>query len=244
MFLVEGPHAVGEALASAQHRVEELFVTDAAAERDVDIMRAADGAGIRITEVNDRVAAALSDTVTPQGLVAVVRRSLVTLADVAAAQPRLVVVLADVADPGNAGTVIRTADAAGADAVVIAGHGVDPLNPKCVRASAGSLFHLPVVEHPDTAAALGTLRTVGLRTMATVLDADQDLYAAADAGALDSPTAWLFGNEAHGVPPELAAGADLTVSIPIYGRAESLNLATAVALCLYASAQAQRRERR
>jgi TrmH family RNA methyltransferase len=244
MFLVEGPHAVSEALASAQHRVEELFVTDHAADRDVDILRAADGAGIRITEVGDRVAAALSDTVTPQGLVAVVRRSTVSLSEVAARQPRLVVVLTDVADPGNAGTVIRTADAAGADAVVIAGHGVDPFNPKCVRAAAGSLFHLPVVAHADSASASDLLRAAGLRTVATVLGADHDLYDAAAAGDLDGPTAWLFGNEAHGVPAEVAAGADLTVSIPIYGQAESLNLATAAAVCLYASAQAQRRAER
>ena len=152
---------------------------------------------------------------------------------------RLVVICADVRDPGNAGTVIRTADAAGADCVVLAGSSVDAYNPKTVRASAGSLFHLPVAVEPDVVTAVAAARAAGL----TVLAADGAGEVVLDRGAeglLAGPTAWLFGNEAWGLPPETAALADHRVRIPIHGRAESLNLSTAAALCLYASAAAQR----
>ena len=154
------------------------------------------------------------------------------LADLLGAAPRLVAVLADVRDPGNAGTVIRCADAAGADLVVLAGTSVDPYNPKTVRASVGSLFHLPIAVEPDAAAAVSALRAAGLTVLATAGDGEVSLYDA----PVDVPTAWLFGNEAHGLPDDLAALADHRVSIPIHGRAESLNLSTAAALCLYESA--------
>ena len=145
---------------------------------------------------------------------------------------------ADVRDPGNAGTVVRCADAAGADAVVLTGHSVDAYNPKTVRASAGSLFHLPLALEPDPAAAVAGLRERGLTVLAADGGGEVDLF---DADSLLArPTAWLFGNEAWGLPPELAGLADHRVRIPILGAAESLNLATAAAVCLYASARAQR----
>ena len=154
------------------------------------------------------------------------------------AAPRLVAVCADVRDPGNAGTVLRTADAAGADAVVLAGSSVDAYNPKTVRATVGSLFHLPVSLEPDPVAAVSAARDAGLVVLAADGDGEVDLFAADD--LLARPTAWLLGNEAHGLPDDLAAAADHRVRIPIHGRAESLNLATAAAVCLYASARAQR----
>jgi TrmH family RNA methyltransferase len=162
------------------------------------------------------------------------------LADVLAAGPRLVAVLAHARDPGNAGTVIRTADAAGAAAVLLTGDSVDPYNGKCVRASAGSLFHLPISVGGDAAADLPALRAAGLRVLAADGHAEVDLDQAADAGLLAGPTAWVFGNEAWGLPEQTRALADEVVRVPIYGRAESLNLATAAAVCLYASARAQR----
>jgi TrmH family RNA methyltransferase len=134
--------------------------------------------------------------------------------------------------------VIRCADAAGADAVVLAGDSVDPYNPKTVRASAGSLFHLPVNQAADPYAAVRAAQDAGLQVLAAVGAGEVDLHDAGD--LLRAPTAWLFGNEAHGLPPELAALADHRVSIPIHGRAESLNLSTAAAVCLYASARAHR----
>ena len=170
---------------------------------------------------------------TPAGVVALCRYVDVPVADVLAGA-RLVAICADVRDPGNAGTVIRTADAAGADGVVLAGSSVDAYNPKTVRASVGSLFHLPVAVEPSAEAAVLAARAAGLTVLAADGAGEVGLYDAPLAG----PTAWLFGNEAWGLPPELAALADHRVSIPIHGRAESLNLSTAAALCLYESARA------
>ncbi|MGA8248273.1 MAG: RNA methyltransferase, partial [Nocardioides sp.] len=148
-----------------------------------------------------------------------------------------VVICADVRDPGNAGTLVRTADAMGADAVVLAGHSVDPYNAKTVRASVGSLFHLPVVVEPDTSVAVRAVRAAGLVVLAAEGTGELALD---DAGeVLAGPTAWLFGNEAWGLPDELAASADHRVRIPLHGAAESLNLATAAAICLHESARSR-----
>jgi TrmH family RNA methyltransferase len=182
--------------------------------------------------------------VTPQGLLAVCDFVDVPLASITdKSQPRLVALLANVRDPGNAGTVLRTADAAGAHAVVFADASVDPYNGKCVRASAGSLFHLPVVATAGLEEAVGTLRQAGLRIVAADGRAGHSLDDPAVRDRLAEPTAWMFGNEAWGLPPELVALADEPVAVPIYGRAESLNLAAAAAVCLYASARAQRVQR-
>ena len=236
---MEGPHATSAALASSRHVVDELFVTPAAAERDRDLLRTAAAGGTRVTLVTDRVADTLSDTVTPQGVVAVVRGDDADLAGVLAGRPQLIAVLVDVADPGNAGTVIRTADAVGADAVVLTGASVDPHNPKCVRASAGSLFHLPVARGGDVVGAMTALREAGVRLIATTLEGADDLDSSAVHALLAGPVAWLFGNEAHGLPDAVTALADVRVRIPIRGAAESLNLAAAAAICLYATARAQ-----
>jgi TrmH family RNA methyltransferase len=190
------------------------------------------------TLVDDRALASLSDSVTPAGIVAVCRHLDVPLGEALSGTPRLVAVCADVRDPGNAGTVLRTADAAGADAVVLAGSSVDAYNPKTVRATVGSLFHLPVALAPDPGAVVAAVRDAGLQVLAADGGGEVDLFAADD--LLARPTAWLLGNEAHGLPADLAASADHRVRIPIHGRAESLNLATAAAVCLYASARAQR----
>jgi RNA methyltransferase, TrmH family len=215
----------------------ELFVTGAAADRHGDLVGQAGRQGIAVHAVSGEVMAELAQTVTPQGLLAVCRFIDVPLADLVAARPRLVAVLANVRDPGNAGTVLRTADAAGAGGVIFTSASVDPYNSKCVRSSAGSLFHLPVVTGADPAAAAAALRGAGL----TLLAADGSAGRVLDGGdpALAGPTAWLFGNEAWGLPADLLALADAVVAVPIYGRAESLNLAAAAAVCLYSSAARQ-----
>lgn len=231
LFLADGPKAVEGAL-SVPDCVVEVFATPAAAEQHADLL--ADAPQVWLVE--DRAMESLSDSVSPAGVVAVCRFLDVSLEDVLAGDPRLITVCADVRDPGNAGTVIRTSDAAGAAAVVLAGHSVDPYNPKTVRATVGSLFHLPVVVVPDPAEAVTRLQQAGLTVLAADGGGEVDLFEA----DLVPRTAWLFGNEAWGIPSELAALADHRVSIPIHGRAESLNLATAAAVCLYASARAQR----
>ena len=237
-FLAEGPQAVREAVARPG-TVLEVFVTRDAAARHPEILAAAAGAPVHV--VSGEVMTALAQTVAPQGLVAVCSVLDRPLAEVLAGAPRLVAVLAHARDPGNAGTVIRTADAAGADAVLFTGESVDPYNAKCVRASAGSLFHLPVCVGGAAEVDLPSLRAAGLRILAADGHSDLDLDSAADEGLLDGPTAWVFGNEAWGLPEVTRALADVVVRVPIHGRAESLNLATAAAVCLYASARAQRR---
>lgn len=233
-FLAEGAQCVLEAVARPD-TVVEVFATAAALDRYGDRF-----AGVRVDEISERAAAKLSETTTPQGLVAVCRRVDVPLAAALAHSPRLVAVLVEPADPGNLGTVLRTADAAGADAVVVAG-GVDVYNGKAVRASAGSLFHVDVVIGVDTRALVAAGRRAGLAVYATSGTGSRDLDELAESGDLGRPTMWLFGSEAHGLPRAAMEAADASVRVPIYGRAESLNLAAAAALCLYASARAQRR---
>jgi TrmH family RNA methyltransferase len=237
-LLVEGPTGIEAALAAGS--VLELFFTAAAHDRQGDLVERARARGIAVDEISDRAAAALSETVTAPGIVAVCTRVDVDLDTVLAGNPRLVVVLVDTNDPGNAGAIVRTADAAGAAAVIACG-GVDLYNGKAVRATAGSLFNLPIVLAVDAEAVVARLQAGGLSVLATSGAGRDGLDTLEDAGDLIRPTAWIFGSEAHGLPPGLMAAADRTVRIPIYGRAESLNLAAAAAVCLYASARAQRR---
>ncbi|GAA4571055.1 RNA methyltransferase [Micromonospora coerulea] len=238
-FLAEGPQAAREALARPG-TVTELFGTPAALDRYADLAAQAARADVPVSEVTDDGLAALAETVAPQGLVAVCRHLDVSLEVALGRGPRLVAVLAEIRDPGNAGTVLRTADAAGAGAVIFAGEAVDPYNGKCVRSSAGSLFHVDVVRAPDPLDVVAALRAAGLTVLATTGYGDSDLDDLIDYGRLAAPTAWVFGSEAHGLPEELTAAADARVRVPLHGRAESLNLAAAAAVCLYASARALR----
>jgi RNA methyltransferase, TrmH family len=233
-FLAEGPQAVGSALAAGV--VVELFGTDAAFSRHPELVAQAE----TVSLVDDGVIAALAETVQPQGLVAVCSQVDVSLLEALSKQPRLIAVAVDIRDPGNAGTVLRTADAAGAGVVVFAGDAVDPYNGKCVRASAGSLFNVDIVRdrHPETV--IDDLRDSGVQILAATGYGDADLDDLADDGSLAKPTAWLFGSEAHGLSEELLSSADQRVRVPVYGGAESLNLAAAAAVCLYASARALR----
>jgi len=234
LFLADGPKAVEGAL-SVRGCAVEVFATSTA---DVASLReAALAVDVSWTLVDDRAMSSLSDSVTPAGVVAVCRFLDADPADVVR-DASLVVVCADVRDPGNAGTVIRTADAVAADGILLAGHSVDPYNAKTVRASVGSLFHLPHALAPDTSGAVATARDAGLVVLAADGAGEVDLFEADE--LLRGPVAWLLGNEAWGLPPETAALADHRVRIPIPGRAESLNLATAAAVCLYATARARR----
>lgn len=232
-FLVEGPNLVEAAL--RRGFVSEVFATEEAAGRFRSILGDAP-----VQLVTERAAKALSDTVTPVGLIAVCSMPQTTLADVLDGQPKLVAVAAEMSDPGNAGTLIRIADAMGAAAVVLVGHSVDPYNGKCLRASAGSIFAIPVVAEVDAAQAVSSLSAAGLQVLATTVDGELSLDAPEVEAELSAPTAWLFGPEAHGLSPELAALATHRVHIPMPGSAESLNIASAASICLYQSARAQR----
>jgi RNA methyltransferase, TrmH family len=248
-FLAEGPQAVREALVNAADGgtgIRELFVTADARARHAELMERAVALGVPVHLASGAVLGELSETVTPQGVVAVCDVLDVSLsaalelssdADV----PALFVLLAAVRDPGNAGTVLRTADAAGAAAVVFSDNSVDPYNGKCVRASAGSVFHLPIVVGEPVLAAMSTLRSSGHQVFAA--DSSHDSVSLDELERdrrLAQPTTWVFGNEAWGLPADIVKAADVAVRVPIYGRAESLNLAAAAAVCLYASARARR----
>jgi RNA methyltransferase, TrmH family len=226
-FLAEGPNLVEAAL--RRGLVSEVFATENAMSRYGGLLTDAS-----VQLVTERAAKALSDTVTPVGLVAVCSVPETTLDDVLADAPRLVAVAVEISEPGNAGTLIRIADAMGADAVVLAGHSVDPYNGKCLRASAGSIFSIPVVSASDAGDAVDALTETGLQVLATTVDGERSL----DDADLSQPTAWLFGPEAHGLSADLAAKATHRVHIPMPGNAESLNVASAAAICLYQSARA------
>lgn len=261
-FLAEGPQAVREALrlhraslaAGEPGVVDDVYLTAETLERYPDF-----GAVLPPRMVTTEVLAAMSSTVTPQGAVAVCRFIDVPLEAVLKAKPKLVAVLVEVRDPGNAGTILRAADSAGADAVIFTDGSVDVYNPKAVRSTVGSLFHLPVVVGADAGGLLEELTAHGMTVLAADgygrlnLDELQDDSAArrlasstvvSDRSAahphLEEPTAWLFGNEAQGLAQPMLEGAHHRVSVPIYGNAESLNVGTAATVCLYASARAQR----
>ncbi len=238
-FLLEGPQSVGEALAFRPELIVELFGTPTALERYPEVAVAAGAEGIDVQFVTEPVLEAMADTVTPQGIVAVCRQFPTSVKDVFAAEPKLVVILEEVRDPGNAGTIIRAADAAGADAVIMTGRSVDLYNPKVVRSTTGSLFHVPVAVGVELTAIVDRCREVGLQVLAADVKGD-DLLAARTEGVLAEPTAWLFGNEARGLTDADLARADRALVVPIYGHAESMNLATAASVCLYESAFAHR----
>ena len=249
-FLVEGPRGVGEAVRHAAAHVHDLYLTPEAADRHADILARARAAGLYTHTVTPRVMAAMSADA--QGVLAVVA----TTALAAGPQPqedgagageglaerlagaRLVAVLAEAQDPGNAGTIIRTADAAGADAVVLVRGSVDATNPKVVRSTAGSLFHLPVLTGAGLGEVLEALDGAGLAVLAADGSGPVGLFDADE--LLARPCAWLFGNEARGLAPEVLERAEAVVSVPVLGAAESLNVAAAAAVCLYASVRAQR----
>jgi RNA methyltransferase, TrmH family len=239
LFLAEGPQAVREALAAGV--VAELFGTLDGYGRARDLVDTANAADIPVWPVTEPALSGLIDTITPQGVVAVCRHlHHDELRRVLDDSPKLVVVLAGISDPGNAGTVLRTADAAGANAVIFPEGTVDPYNGKCVRASAGSVFHLDIVRGGSAEAAVRDLRAAGLTVLAADSHGSVGLDEEVDSGALTGRIAWVFGSEAHGLPEPVAALVDRRVSVPIYGLAESLNLAAAAAVCLYASARAHR----
>jgi RNA methyltransferase, TrmH family len=234
-FLAEGPQAVREALRQPGV-LTELFVTSQGAGRHPELVAEAASQGAVVHEISGEVMGEVAQTITPQGLVGICRFIDVELASLLELAPRLLTVLANVRDPGNAGTVLRTADAAGADGVIFSAASVDPYNSKCVRSSAGSLFHLPVVAGAPIAETVERLRASGIQVLAADGSATRVLDGA-EGPDLTRPTAWLFGNEAWGLPDDVLALADTAVAVPIYGRAESLNLAAAAAVCLYASAR-------
>jgi TrmH family RNA methyltransferase len=234
-FVIDGPTLLAEALASGV-AVDEVFTTGGHPE----LVAAAEAVGAVVREVRDEVLARATDPTTPQGVAAVARRFEVPLDDAlqAAASGPLSLVLVDVNDPGNAGTLVRAAEAAGAAAVLFCGSSVDPSNGKCVRASAGALFHLPVASGGDVGRVLQRLSDLEVHRVATVVDGGTP-YDAAD---LTGPLALVLGSEAHGLPADVVDAVDERLTIPMAGRAESLNVAMAGAVLCFESLRQRRAE--
>ncbi|HEY5229856.1 MAG TPA: RNA methyltransferase [Galbitalea sp.] len=239
LFLLEGPQAVSEALRFRPELVVELYGTPTALERYPDIAQAAALADVDVEFVTEEVLDSMADTVTPQGIVAACKQFPTSAKDLFSGSPKLIAILEEVRDPGNAGTIIRAADAAGADGVILTGRSVDLYNPKVVRATTGSLFHLPVAIGAELETVIERAHAAGMQVVAADIKGS-DLLTARRDGILAQPTAWLFGNEARGLTDAHYELADQAIAVPIYGAAESMNLATAASVCLYESAFAQR----
>lgn len=259
-FLVEGPQAVREALKASQHNpslVTQVYAAEGFLDANPEFVELLSGTRVFTRTVTGQVLLAMADTMTPQGIIAVARITEPTLEEIFAQQPKLIAVLCQVQDPGNAGTILRAADAAGADAVVLTKGSVDIYNPKAVRSTVGSLFHLPVLSAVDFAELAQLARANGVQLLAADGYGAHDLDALQDASvlrrhdsgagatqnepALEQPSAWLFGNEGQGLNDEEKHASDYGVAVPLYGAAESLNVGTAATVCLYASARAQSR---
>jgi TrmH family RNA methyltransferase len=236
LFLLEGPQGLKEAL-NRPRLIVELYATEDAVARYSDLFERAQAARIELQLVTEQVLKVMTDTATPQGILAVCEQLHVSLEDVIAIKPQLIALLANIRDPGNAGTVLRAADAAGADAVIFSDNSVDVYNPKVVRSTTGSLFHLPVVIGASITETIASLQAAGIQAFAA--DGGGRSLTELAPGTLAKPTVWVFGNEAWGFEPETLQAVDETVGLPIYGAAESLNLATAASVCLYESAFAQ-----
>ncbi|MEY4985510.1 MAG: hypothetical protein RLZZ359_396 [Actinomycetota bacterium] len=236
LFLLEGPQGLKEVL-DRPKLVNELFATQDSVDRYPDLFERAAASHIPFELVSEPVLKAMTDTSNPQGVVAVCQQLDVELADIFDGQPKLIALLANIRDPGNAGTVLRAADAAGADAVIFSKNSVDVYNPKVVRSTTGSLFHLPIVIEAEISEVVEQAKKHGHQVFAANAGGAQ----IPDLGSkvLSQPTTWVFGNEAWGFEPETLALSDREVAVPIYGAAESLNLATAASVCLFSTAFAQ-----
>lgn len=224
--LVEGPGPVFGALDAGL--VEELWATDdglallRSAGRDIDTLP--------VVPVAEHVLERVADTRTPQGLVALATTPRAAL-DVVVGTG-LLVALEAVADPGNLGTIVRTADAAGATAVVLSPGCADAFGPKAVRAAAGSTYHLPIVDEVAIATLVAACRAAGQTLVGLDGQAARTIDDLDDVGV---PLGLVLGNEAHGLAPETVALLDDTVAIPLRGHAESLNVAAAAAIAIYAA---------
>lgn len=237
-FLVEGPQAVRELLVHRPELADTIYATTGDETWQGEIARLADGTNVPLERVTGEVLATMCETVHPQGVVAVARTWETSLEE-AFVGAKLVAVMHEVRDPGNAGAVLRAADAAGADAVVFAGDAIDPFHPKVVRSTTGSLFHLPVAVASSLETVVTAARAAGLSTLAADVRGT-DLLAARTEGVLVDPVAWVFGNEARGLTQQDRDIVGRSLKLPIYGEAESLNLATAASVLLYETAFAQR----
>ncbi|MDO8746789.1 MAG: RNA methyltransferase [Thermodesulfovibrionales bacterium] len=228
-FIVEGTHLVETALASS-NEINAAFFTDSfRAKKDGQkILREIAKKTDEIFEVTEQIMHKLADTETPQGIIAIASYDTKSLEEIKFKSTPLIVAIDGVQEPGNLGTIIRTSDAAGADAVVILKGTCDVFMQKTIRATAGSIFNIQII-YADTDKFIDWLKSNGIMLIATALDSDKSVFET----DMKQPAALVFGNEAHGVSSEIKRKAGLILKIPIFGKAESLNVSASVAVCLY-----------
>lgn len=228
-FLIEGPHLIEMAL-NADTPLSEVFFTEAFSRKKEGqrILSELSMHSNNIYEVTDQVFHKLTETETPQGIIAVAAYRPLSLNGLPLNENPLLIVSDGIQDPGNLGTIIRTADAVGADAVIILSGTCDVYMSKTIRATAGSIFNLPVVNAASDDF-LDWLHSHNIKLAVTATDAQKTVFDA----ELQKPVAFVFGNEAHGVREAVKKAADMVLSVPILGKAESLNVATSAAVCLY-----------
>jgi TrmH family RNA methyltransferase len=236
-FLIEGPHLIEMALNSGGQINDVLFSASfSSKENGQEFLKSISKITKNIFEVSEHIIARIADTETPQGIIAVSARGSLSLEDLRPGTPALIVVIDGVQDPGNLGSIIRTSDAAAADAVILLPGTCDAFSQKTIRSTAGSIFNVPVVDS-DLQALLQWLRLNKIKLAVTSLDTDKTIFEE----RLEGPLALVFGNEAHGVCKEIISAADMLLKIPIYGHAESLNVASAAAVCLYEALRQRRK---
>jgi len=236
-FIIEGPHLIETALNSGTQINDVLFrASFSSKESGQQLLRRLSKHTKNIFEVSEHIIARLADTETTQGIIAVsVCRSL-SLEDLSPGAEALIVVIDGVQDPGNLGAIIRTSDAAAAAAVILLPGTCDAFIQKTIRSTAGSIFNIPII-YADLQALLQWLRLNKIKLVVTSLDTDKTIFEE----RLEGPLALAFGNEAHGVCKEIISAADLLLKIPIFGHAESLNVASAAAICLYEAVRQRRK---
>ena len=243
LFILEGAHAVEIALYQPA-ALEELWGTQRSQERYGELFAMAREAGVPIRLTTSDIMSYVTDTVTSQEILAVASPVHNPLEDVLTPRARCVALLESVRDPGNLGTIIRVAHAAGVDAVVTTHDSVDIYNPKVVRSTTGSLLKVPIAIDQDFSTVIDRAHECGLQVLGTSgSDAAHRLDTEVAEGSdldISAPSLWVFGNEAHGLSAEHLSACDTSVSVPLYGDAESLNIAIAAAICLYDCVRAQR----
>jgi TrmH family RNA methyltransferase len=237
--VIDGPTLLGDAL-DAGVEVDAVYVEARARDETwaAPLLERCAALGVRRLDLTDGTLAAATETVTPQPIAAIGRQPARPLRYFTSTAAGFVVVLAGVADPGNAGTILRSAEAAGAKGVIVTASSVDLHSPKVVRASAGSIFRVPVAEADGTAVELvAALAGAGFGVLGTVATGGQDY----DQVDLTGPTAIVLGNEARGLDPEVEDALTGRITIPMAGSTESLNVAMAATVVCFEAARQRRR---
>ena len=235
-FLVEGLHLVSEAIqAGLLDRViysEKILETS----EGKSLIGKMISSGIPNEEANWHVIRHLSDVETPQGIIASVKPKAVDIGILFESSDPLIVVACGIQDPGNLGTIIRTADAAGCSGIILTRGTVNPYNDKVIRASSGSIFHLNIVKIDDIIEVVSALKRRGIKVISTVVGAEKEYYSV----DYNGPVAVMIGSESKGLPAEIERQTDISVSIPMIGKAESLNAAVSCAIILYEALRQRR----